>query len=65
MRPPRVPDARLLFQSDVLTPGANLPRAGSAEIVAAVRRLGIVVDRVVGGHGGVATWQQVESAARN
>jgi glyoxylase-like metal-dependent hydrolase (beta-lactamase superfamily II) len=60
-----VPAARMLFVSDVLTPGANLPRANSAEVVAAVRQLGIAVDRVVGGHGGIVTLQQVEAAARD
>ncbi|HEX9582654.1 MAG TPA: MBL fold metallo-hydrolase, partial [Gemmatimonadales bacterium] len=58
-----VPSARILFLSDVLTPGPTLPRASAAEVVAAVRRLGITVDRVVGGHGGIASWEQVEAAA--
>ncbi len=59
-----VPAARLLFLSDVLTPGPTLPRASAAEVAAAVQGLGITVDRVAGGHGGVATWQQVQEAAR-
>lgn len=59
-----VPAARVLFLSDVLTPGATLPRASAAEVVAAVRGLGVTVDRVVGGHGGIATWAEVEAGAR-
>jgi glyoxylase-like metal-dependent hydrolase (beta-lactamase superfamily II) len=58
-----VPSARLLFVSDVLTPGPTLPRAGCAELVAFGRARGIVVERVVGGHGGIAAWADVERAA--
>ena len=58
-----VPSARILFVSDVLTPGPTLAAAGSREIVAMVRARGIVVDRVVGGHGGIAAWADVERAA--
>lgn len=57
-----VPAARLLFVSDVLTPGPTLAPAGSVELVAAVRARGITVDRVAGGHGGVASWADVERA---
>jgi hypothetical protein len=60
-----VPAARLLFQSDVLTPGANLAAAGSAEITAMARARGLAVERVVGGHGGIANWPDVERAAGN
>jgi glyoxylase-like metal-dependent hydrolase (beta-lactamase superfamily II) len=58
-----VPSLRLLFVSDVLTPGPTLAPAGSREIVAMVRARGITVDRVVGGHGGIAAWADVERAA--
>jgi glyoxylase-like metal-dependent hydrolase (beta-lactamase superfamily II) len=58
-----VPGTRLLFVSDVLTPGPTLAPAGSAEIVALARARGIAVDRVAGGHGGVANWTDVERAA--
>ena len=58
-----VPSARILFVSDVLTPGPMLAPAGSREIVAMVRARGITVDRVVGGHGGIAAWADVERAA--
>jgi glyoxylase-like metal-dependent hydrolase (beta-lactamase superfamily II) len=58
-----LPGPRLLFQSDVLAPGPTLAPAGSAEIVRFVRARGITVDRVVGGHGGVAMWADVERAA--
>lgn len=58
-----LPGPRLLFQSDVLSAGATLAPAGSAEIVRFARARGITVDRVVGGHGGVAVWADVERAA--
>jgi len=58
-----VPSARLLFTSDVLSPAATLAQAGSAEIVAFARARGITIDKVVGGHGGVANWADVEKAA--
>lgn len=58
-----LPGTRLLFVVDVLSPGANLPVAGSQEVVAFVRARGITVDRVVGGHGGIVAWADVERAA--
>ncbi len=58
-----VPAARLLFNSDVLSPGTPLAPAGSKEIVAFVRARGITVERVAGGHGGIATWADLEQAA--
>jgi glyoxylase-like metal-dependent hydrolase (beta-lactamase superfamily II) len=58
-----VPAARLLFVSDVLSPGPTLAPVGSAEVVALARARGITVDRVAGGHGGVANWADVERAA--
>jgi len=60
-----VPAARLLFQSDVLSPGATLPQMGAAEVAALARARGIAVERVVGGHGGIASWPDVERAAGN
>lgn len=58
-----VPAARLLFVVDVLSPAPTLPAPGSAEVVAFVRAHGLAVDRVAGGHGGVAPWADVEKAA--
>jgi glyoxylase-like metal-dependent hydrolase (beta-lactamase superfamily II) len=58
-----VPGARLLFVSDVLSPGPTLAPVGSAELVALARARGIAVDRVAGGHGGVANWADVVRAA--
>ena len=57
------PASRLLFIVDVLSPGGNLPRIGSQEVAAMVRRLGLDVDRIVGGHGGLAPWADVARAA--
>lgn len=59
-----VPSARVLFTSDVLTPGTPLNPVGSAEMVAAARAWGLTVDRFAGGHGGIANWADVERAAR-
>ncbi|HEX6316890.1 MAG TPA: MBL fold metallo-hydrolase [Gemmatimonadaceae bacterium] len=59
-----VPSLRILFVTDVLTPGPTLAPVGSREIVTMVRARGITVDRVVGGHGGIAAWADVERAAR-
>lgn len=58
-----VPSARVYFTSDVLPGGATPSPAGSAEVMAAVRALGIVVERVAGGHGAVLSWAEVERAA--
>jgi glyoxylase-like metal-dependent hydrolase (beta-lactamase superfamily II) len=58
-----LPAARLMFVSDVLSPGPTLAPVGSAEVVALARARGITVDRVAGGHGGVANWADVERAA--
>ncbi|MGH7560799.1 MAG: MBL fold metallo-hydrolase [Gemmatimonadales bacterium] len=62
-----VPAARILFVSDVLSPPAQAgqapARAGSIELVALARAHGLNVDRVVGGHGGIAAWADVERAA--
>ncbi len=62
-----VPSARILFVSDVLSPPAQAGQApaaaGSAELAAFARARRLVIDRVVGGHGGVAAWADVERAA--
>jgi glyoxylase-like metal-dependent hydrolase (beta-lactamase superfamily II) len=64
-----LPEARLLFASDVLSPpaaGTSTPLAavGSAELVAMARGRGIIPERFVGGHGGIVAWNEVERAAR-
>jgi glyoxylase-like metal-dependent hydrolase (beta-lactamase superfamily II) len=59
-----VPSARVLFVVDVITPGPTLPALGSREVAALVAARGIAVERVVGGHGGIATWAQVQQAAK-
>ena len=58
-----LPAHRLLFTSDVLSPGPMLAQLGSAEVVAFARVWGIPVDRFAGGHGGVAAWADIERAA--
>ena len=59
-----VPNARLLFVADVLSPGPTMPTLGSQEVVAMVNAAGITVDRVVGAHGGIAPWADVTRSAR-
>lgn len=59
-----VPSAKILFNSDVLTPGATLAPAGSKEIATFIQARGLVVDRVAGGHGGIASRGDVEKAAQ-
>jgi glyoxylase-like metal-dependent hydrolase (beta-lactamase superfamily II) len=59
-----VPALRMLYVTDVLTPGPTLAPLGSREVVALVRARNLAVDRVVGGHGGIALWADVERAAR-
>lgn len=58
-----LPGARVLFASDVLTPGPTLAPLGSAEMLAMVRARGLAVDRFAGGHGTVVPWADVERAA--
>jgi glyoxylase-like metal-dependent hydrolase (beta-lactamase superfamily II) len=58
-----VPNARILFVADVLSPGANLPKIGSEEVAALVASRALGVDRVVGAHGGIAAWADVQRAA--
>jgi glyoxylase-like metal-dependent hydrolase (beta-lactamase superfamily II) len=58
-----LPAARMLFTSDVLSPGPIMPAAGAREIISFVQARGIRVERVAGGHGGVAAWADVERAA--
>lgn len=61
-----VPSAGIVFTSDVVSPGANVapPRAGSAELVAFARGLGLRPTRYAGGHGVVIDWAALEAAAR-
>jgi glyoxylase-like metal-dependent hydrolase (beta-lactamase superfamily II) len=58
-----VPNARILFVADVLSPAATMPALGSQEVVALVTAAGITVDRVVGAHGGIAPYADVVRAA--
>ena len=67
-----VPASGVLFMSDILSPpaagatgpGATLPRPASVEVVGFAQRYGMTVSQVVGGHGGVATWEAVSRAAQ-
>ena len=58
-----VPSARILFVADVLSPGPTLPALGSQEIVALGTSRSLAIDRVVGAHGGIAPWADVQRAA--
>lgn len=59
-----VPNARLLFVADVLSPGPTLPALGSQEVASLGTSRGLTIDRVVGAHGGIAPWADVVRAAR-
>lgn len=58
-----VPEAALLFTSDVLSPGGILAPLGSWEIARMARARGLQPERFAGGHGGIAAWADVERAA--
>lgn len=58
-----VPDARLVFVVDVLTPGPSLPQLGSAEVLAWLQSRNLAAERIVGGHGGIASRADLEAAA--
>ncbi|HEV2671795.1 MAG TPA: MBL fold metallo-hydrolase [Gemmatimonadales bacterium] len=58
-----VPEAKILFQSDVVNAAPTPPAAGSAELIKFVKARGIAVERVAGGHGVVLPWADVERAA--
>jgi len=58
-----VPDAKLLFVVDVVSPGATLPALGSAEVEAFLTARGLDAERIVGGHGGIATRTDLQAAA--
>jgi len=58
-----VPNARLLFVADVLSPGPTLPALGSQEVAALGTSRGLTIERVVGAHGGIAPWADVVRAS--
>ena len=60
-----VPSAGVVFASDVLSVIQGQPpqRAGSAEMAAFARAVGISPTRFAGGHGIVADWSAVEGTA--
>lgn len=57
-----VPAHGILFTSDVLSPGPQLPPLGVREVVDFARARGLRVTRFAGGHGGVAPWGELEGA---
>lgn len=59
-----VPDAKLLFVVDVLSPGATLPQLGSAEVEALLTARGLDAERIVGGHGGIASRADLQAATQ-
>jgi glyoxylase-like metal-dependent hydrolase (beta-lactamase superfamily II) len=60
-----VPEAGVLFTSDVVSPAANAapPRLGSSELVDFARARGIAPAKYAGGHGVVIDWSELETAA--
>ena len=59
-----LPQEKLLFVTDLFSPGApRQVQTWSAELVAAIEHYGLDVERLVGGHGGVAPIAELYQAA--
>jgi glyoxylase-like metal-dependent hydrolase (beta-lactamase superfamily II) len=59
-----VPRSRVLFQSDIWTPGVGAPAGPDAvHLLDSVRQLKLRVETSVGGHGGVAPFAELVKAA--
>ena len=59
-----VPRGRVLFQSDIWTPGVGAPAGPEARhLLESVQQLKLPVDTNVGGHGGVAPFSELVKAA--
>jgi glyoxylase-like metal-dependent hydrolase (beta-lactamase superfamily II) len=58
-----VPSRRVLFQSDIWFPGLGVPGGpDSAHLLQSIQKLGLSVDRHVGGHGGVGPHAELVKA---
>lgn len=58
-----VPPARVLFESDLFSPGTGAGATPASEhLQSAIRTLGLNVETLVGGHGGVGPYRELESA---
>lgn len=60
-----LPNQRLIFESDMYNPGSPpgpFPdrRIWGTQFYQAVTSRGLAVDRVLGGHGGTASWAQMK-----
>jgi glyoxylase-like metal-dependent hydrolase (beta-lactamase superfamily II) len=55
---PYIPDAKFGFVTDIWTPGPPAPPAnpGTIALVKGIQKMGIQVDRMAGGHGGIGNY---------
>jgi hypothetical protein len=55
---PYIPDAKLGFVTDIWSPAPQIPPAnpGTTALVKGVQKMGIQMDRMAGGHGGVGNF---------
>ena len=55
---PYIPDAKLGFVTDIWSPAPRIPPAnpGTIAVVKGIQKMGIQVDRMAGGHGGVGNF---------
>ena len=55
---PYIPDAKLGFVTDIWSPAQQMPPAnpGTTALVKGVQKMGIQMDRMAGGHGGVGNF---------
>ena len=53
-----IPDAKLGFVTDIWSPGPQIPPAnpGTISLVKGIQKMGIQMDRMAGGHGGVGNF---------
>lgn len=58
-----IPDAKLLFVVDVVSPRGILPPLGSSEVETFLTTRGLDAERIVGGHGGIASRADLQAAA--
>jgi glyoxylase-like metal-dependent hydrolase (beta-lactamase superfamily II) len=58
-----VPDARVLFQSDLFFPGTGGGGPLAEHLLASIRQLNLRVDTMVGGHGGSGPYAELVRAA--
>lgn len=59
-----LPRERVLFESDLYTPGATTATTDSSNLFEAVNKLKLRPDKIVGGHGGIGPFADLAKVAR-